>query len=99
MYQHVIVPFDGTIESRAALAPAADLAWRCGAKVVVVTTTAIEDDAANYVIKSHAIAKSGADVNFWVDPNVEPADALLEATRFRSDPLICLASRYRPRAS
>ena len=44
MYQHVIVPFDGGLEARAALAPASDLAWRCGAKVVVVSTTAIDDE-------------------------------------------------------
>ena len=67
MYHHVIVPFDGTLEARAALAPAADLAWRCGAKVVIVTTIAIDDEVAHFVLKSQAIAKSGADVDFWVD--------------------------------
>ena len=67
MYQHVIVPFDGTLEARAVLAPAADLAWRCGAKVVIVSTTAIDDDVVQDLLKSQAIAKSGADIDFWVD--------------------------------
>ena len=95
MFHHVIVPFDGTLEVRAALAPAADLAWRCGAKMVIVTTLAIDDEAAQYVLKSQAIAKSGADVSFWVDAHAELGDAVLEATRFRSDPIVCMASRYR----
>ena len=95
MFHHVIVPFDGTLEARAALAPAADLAWRCGAKMVIVTTLAIDDEAAQYVLKSQAIAKSGADVSFWVDAHAELGDAVLEATRFRSDPIVCMASRYR----
>jgi len=96
MYQHVIVPFDGTLESRAALAPAADLAWRCGAKVVIVSTTAVENEAATLALKSQAFSKSGADVDFWLDRNMELGAAVVEATRFRSDPLICVASRYRP---
>ena len=96
MYQHVIVPFDGSPECRAALAPASDLAWRCGAQVVIVTTTATDDEAAQHLLKSQAIAKSGADVGFWVDTGSEIGEALLEATRFRAEPLICVASRYRP---
>ena len=95
MFHHVIVPFDGTLEARAALAPAADLAWRSGAKVVIVTTFAIDDEVAHFVLKSQAIAKSGADVDFWVDAHAELGDAVLEATRYRSEPIICMASRYR----
>ena len=95
MFHHVIVPFDGTLEARAALAPAADLAWRCGAKVVIVTTMAVDDEVAQFVMKSQAIAKSGADVSFWVDSHAELGDAVLEATRFRSESIVCMASRYR----
>lgn len=95
MYQHVIVPFDGSIESRAALAPAGDLAWRCSAKVVLVSTTAIDDEVATQALKAQAISKSGADVDFWVDPDMELGAAVVEATKFRADPLICVASRYR----
>ncbi len=95
MFHHVIVPFDGTLEARAALAPAADLAWRSGAKVVIVTTFAIDDEVAHFVLKSQAIAKSGADVDFWVDAHAGLGDAVLEATRFRSAPIVCMASRYR----
>ena len=36
VYDNVIVPFDGAMSGRVALAPAADLAWRCGARVVIV---------------------------------------------------------------
>jgi hypothetical protein len=95
MYKHVIVPFGGGLEARAAFAPAADLAWRCGAKVVIVSTTAIEDDVVKHIVKSQAIAKSGADVDFWVDLGTELGDALLDAVKFRPDAVICLVSRYR----
>ena len=96
MYQHVIVPFDGGLESRAALAPATDLAWRCGAKVVVVSTTAIDDEVLGVALKSQASAKSGADVDFWVDVGRPLDDAVLDAARHRVGSVICVASRYRP---
>lgn len=95
MNRHVIVPYDGILENRAAIAPAADLAWRCGAKLVAVSTTDIDDEVVQALLKSQAIAKSGADADFWVDPGLEIGAALLEAARHRSDPVICLATRHR----
>lgn len=95
MYDSVIVPFDSSLELRAALAPAADLAWRCRAKIVVVNTTPAADEASRLVLKSQAISMSGADVDFWVDLDVDLGDALVEAARHRPNPIVCVASRYR----
>ena len=95
MFDHVIVPFDGGLECRAALAPAGDLAWRCGAKVVVVTTNDVDDEALRLVLKTRAIAKSGADVDFWVDLDHDLDAALVAAAVHRSRPVVCVASRYR----
>ncbi|MCD9623839.1 hypothetical protein [Rhabdothermincola salaria] len=95
MYDNVIVPFDSSLELRAALAPAADLAWRCRAKIVVVNTTPAADEESRLVLKSQAISMSGADVDFWVDLDVGVGDALVEAARHRAHPILCVASRYR----
>jgi hypothetical protein len=95
MYDNVIVPFDGGLELRAALAPAADLAWRCDARVVVVNTTAAADEQSRLVLKSQAISMSGADVDFWVDLDSELGDALVAAAAHRRNPILCVASRYR----
>jgi nucleotide-binding universal stress UspA family protein len=95
MYDNVIVPFDGGLELRAALAPAADLAWRCDAKLVVVNTTAASDQESRLVLKTQAISMSGADIDFWVDLDHEIGPALALAASHRPRSLICVASRYR----
>jgi nucleotide-binding universal stress UspA family protein len=95
MYDNVIVAFDGGLEMRAALAPAADLAWRCDAKLVVVNTTAASDQASRLVLKTQAISMSGADIDFWVDVDHEIGPALALAASHRGRSVICVASRYR----
>jgi nucleotide-binding universal stress UspA family protein len=95
MYDNVIVPFDGGLELRAALAPAADLAWRCNAKLVVVNTTAASDEESRLVLKSQAISMSGSDIDFWVDLGHEIGEALISAATHRPRSIICVASRYR----
>src|SRR5262245_7669669 len=67
VFQNVIVPFDGSLPARAALAPAADLAWRCGGRIVIVNNTDASDKASRDALKSRAMSMSGADVDFWVD--------------------------------
>jgi nucleotide-binding universal stress UspA family protein len=96
VYDNVIVPFDGALSGRVALAPAADLAWRCGARVVIVNNTEVESTDAQAALKSRAMSMSGADVDFWVDTSHDLGGALLEAARFRTRPLICMAMRGKP---
>lgn len=93
VYDNVIVPFDGALSGRVALAPAADLAWRCGARVVIVNNTDVQSDEAQAAVKSRAMSMSGADVDFWVDATHDLGHALLEAARFRTRPIICMALR------
>jgi nucleotide-binding universal stress UspA family protein len=95
MYDNVIVPFDGGLELRAALAPAADLAWRCDAKLVVVSTTEASEERSRLVLKSQAISMSGSDIDFWVDLHHDMGEALAEAARHRPRSIVCVASRYR----
>ena len=96
VYDNVIVPFDGALSGRVALAPAADLAWRCGARVVIVNNTEVESAETRADLKSRAMSMSGADVDFWVDTEHDLGGALLEAARFRTRPLICMAMRGKP---
>lgn len=96
MYENVIVPFDGTNAGRIALAPAADLAWRCGARLVIVNNTDASDKASRAAIKSKAMTLSGADVDFWVDLDHSLGLALVEAAKFRAKPIICISVQGKP---
>lgn len=96
VYDNVIVPFDGALPGRVALAPAADLAWRCGARVVIVNTTEAQSADAQAALKARAMSMSGADVDFWVDADHDLGGAVLQAARFRPRPLICMAMRSKP---
>ena len=92
MYENVIVPFDGSLEGRVVLAPANDLAWRCDARMVVVSNTDAGDRSSKAAVKLQAIAKSGADVEFWIDLEHPLAEAALKAVAYRQDSMLCVAS-------
>jgi hypothetical protein len=92
VYQNVIVPNDGTLEGRVALAPASDLAWRCGARVVNVSNTEVSDKSSKQAVKGHAIQQSASDVEFWVDLENDLATAVLSAAEYRSNPIFCVPS-------
>jgi hypothetical protein len=92
VYQNVIVPNDRSREGRVVFASAADLAWRCGARVVNVSNTDVSDRSSKEALKQLAISRSAADVEFWVDLDHSLADAVLMAASFRPDPIICAAS-------
>jgi nucleotide-binding universal stress UspA family protein len=93
VYENVIVPFDGSLPARAALAPAADLAWRCGARIVIVNNTEASDQKSRKALKSRAMSMSGADVDFWVDAGTSIGHAVVEAARYRDRAVICLPVR------
>jgi len=93
MFQNVIVPFDGSPAGRVVLAPATDLAWRCGARVVIVNNSSVSDEASRAAIKTRARSQSGADVDFWVDTDVSVSEALLSAATHRPDPIIVVGAQ------
>ncbi len=96
MYDNVIVPFDSSPSGRTALAPAGDLAWRCGGRVVIVTNTDASDKASKAAIKSRAMSQSGSDADFWVDLEHSLGTALVEAAKFRTKPIICVSAKGKP---
>jgi len=93
VFDNVIVPFDGSVAGRAVLAPAGDLAWRCGARLVVVSNTGASDELSRVALKGRAITMSGADVDFWVDPGHSMGEALVRSAANRDHPLICVPLR------
>lgn len=93
MYDNVIVPFDGSISARAALAPAGDLAWRCGARIVIVTNTEVTDVASQQALKAKAMSMSGADVDFWVDTEHTIGENVIQAAKHRKNSIVCIAVR------
>lgn len=95
VYENVIVPFDGTAEGRSGLAVAGDLAWRCGAKVVIVNDTDASGSTSKDALKSRAMSLSGADVDFWVDIEHPLPQALIAAAEYRSEPVICISTKGR----
>lgn len=95
MYDNVIVPYDGTLSAKDALGPASDLAWRCNARVVIVNNTEADGALSRKALKSKAMSMSGADVEFWVDTEHTIAENILEASRHRSRPILCLPIRER----
>ena len=92
VYENVIVPNDRSREGRIVFAPAADLAWRCGARVVNVSNTDVSGRSAQAAVKQQAIFKTAADVEYWVDLDHTLAEATLKAVSFRPTPIICVAS-------
>lgn len=90
MYENVIVPFDGSLPGRIAFAPAADLAWRCNARIVVVNNTEVSDTNSQAALKSKAMSLSGQDVDFWVDTEHDLGEALVAASGHRAHPIICI---------
>ena len=47
------------------------------------------------MLKSEAIAQSGADIEFWVDLDHEIGEAVIIAASFRPNSVICTATRYK----
>jgi nucleotide-binding universal stress UspA family protein len=90
VFANVIVPFDDTQSGRAALGPAADLAWRTGAQIVIVNNSEANGSASMEAVKARARSMSGGDVDFWVDESHSLAGALLEAAKVRPHSMICL---------
>ncbi len=97
MYDNLIVPYDGSSAGRSVLGPAKDLAWRCGARTVIVSNSDASEKASRRALKRKAKSLSGTDTDFWIDHDRSLADAVLAAVEHRSNPLVCLS--VRPRGS
>src|SRR5579862_4583025 len=60
--------------------------------MVVVSNTDASDRSSKAAVKLQAIAKSGADVEFWIDLEHPLPEAALKAVAYRQDSMLCVAS-------
>lgn len=95
MYDFVIVPYDNTDATRVGHAPAADLAWRCKSKLVMVANSNVTDHSSQRALKGQAMDLSGeTDVDFWVDTGAESLGrAVAETGRHRANSCICILAK------
>lgn len=93
MYDNLLVPYDGSPAGRGVLGPTKDLAWRCGARTVIVSNSDASEKASQRALKHKAESLSGAETDFWIDHDRSLPDAVLAAAEHRSRPLICLSVR------
>lgn len=95
MYDFVIVPYDNTDATRVGHAPAADLAWRCKAKLVMVANSQVADRSSQRTLKGQAMDLSGdGDVDFWVDTEARSlGHAVASAGRYRGNACICVLAK------
>lgn len=92
MYEHIVVPSNGTADSQRAMTMGSDLARVFDAELVVVTASPVDDDGSLNVLKATAMAKSDATRTVWIEPEPSMPTALSTVTSFRPKSLICMVS-------
>lgn len=94
MYEHIIVPFDGTAAALAAGLAATDLSEVFGAELVLATAADLDGDLVEQ-FKASAMARSDAHVTVWVEPSHVEAEAIATVAAHRPNSLICMYSNAR----
>jgi len=95
LYEHIIVPFDGTAAAQEAAAVAADLARLIGASLVVMTAHDTDRPESIREVKAQAEAMSDSSVTIWVEPKSNEAKAVATMIGFRPKSLICMSTSAR----
>ena len=94
MYEHIIVPFDGTAAALAAGLAATDLSEMFGAELVLATAADLPDEHVDE-FKAAAVARSSQRVTVWVEPNRAEADAMATVVHHRPNSLVCMYTNAR----
>lgn len=95
MYDHIIVPFDGTKAAQRATMVGADLARMVGAELVVMTAHGVEHADSVSLVKQKAMSISDSTVTVWVEPRQNESAALATMLAYRPNSLICMATSAR----
>ena len=94
MYEHIIVPFDGTAPALAAGLAATDLSEMFGAELVLATAADLQDVHVDE-FKASAVARSNQRVTVWVEPNRAEAEAITTVVHYRPNSLVCMYTNAR----
>ncbi len=94
MYDHIIVPFDGTAHALGAALAATDLSERFGAELVLATAADLEGERVEQ-FKTAARNRSDNRVTVWVEPAHIEAPAIASVVAHRPNSLICMYTSAR----
>ena len=93
MYRHVVVPLDGSERAKVAMGPAADLAWRCDADLVVVHSVDVLDEPLSEATLRERADSLGLDeVEVVIDDRRPAAEAVAAVVDARGDAVVCMAT-------
>lgn len=96
MYDHIIVPFDGSERAQEATRIAADIGRRLnGLRLHVVTGTDSGSRSTVQALKDKAMEMSDETVDVWVEANRSPAKAINTVLDYRPGSLLCMATSAR----
>lgn len=96
MYDHIIVPFDGSERAQEATRIAADIGRRLGGlRLHVVTGTDSGSRSTVQALKDRAMDMSDETVDVWVEANRSPVRAIGTVIDHRPGSLLCMATSAR----
>lgn len=95
LYDHIIVPFDGSSRAREVADAAADLTTRLESHLVLLTSGDVGNHDAVSVLKSRAMRMSDEKLDFWVDAQRRPAAAVAESVHYRPTSLVAMHTHAR----
>jgi len=94
VYEHVVVPFDGTAEAQRAGMVGADLAQLFGAELVLATVADLEGDLLDD-LKEAAQRRSDGRATVWIEPDPSDTEAIRRVVAHRPHSLVCMYSSGR----
>ncbi len=95
MYEHIIVPFDGSEPAQHSVMVGADLSTMLHSALVIATANAVEGDDAVQGLKAHAMAMSDERATVWVEPHATEAGAIANVAAWRPNSLLCMSTHAR----
>lgn len=95
LYDHIIVPFDGTTASRDVAMYAADLARVLGARLQILTSAEVRSAEGLEHLKDRAVNMSEQAVDVWIDAQQKPSQAVAASVEHRPESLVCMATHAR----
>ena len=95
MYEHIIVPFDGTDHAQRTALLAADVATTMGAKLVLATASDLSNDKLTQALKARAMHDSDDTVTVWLEPAHSQAQAIATMAAYRPNSLVCMYTHAR----
>jgi len=95
MYEHIIVPFDGTERAQHSAVVGRELATLFDTKLVLATAGEEPKSGALKDAKARAMGSSDERVTVWLEPGSNETNAMVTMAEFRPDSLFCMYTNAR----